>query len=252
MTSDDLQRNQWLNTIPKAYLPALFEFGEDELGQFFQRFEHAHALNGYAFEDRLTLFLKLFGQLRHGHGIRQVALVQLQDVGNRCKIQVVLFQVFLQVLHGLEIGIQPLFLRICDEDDTIGALQDELAAGFVEHLSGHSVEVEPGLEAANRAQVERKKIEEESAVGLGGQGNHFPFLVLAGVVVDPLQVGGLSAQTWTVVHQLAINFARGKIDERHLSLAGPWSGTCLEIYSTRVTGRPPFQLDGCRVFATRI
>jgi hypothetical protein len=30
-----------------------------------------------------------------------------------------------------------------------------------------------------------------------------------------LQVGGFSAQTWTVIHQLAINFARRKIDERH-------------------------------------
>ncbi len=124
-----------------------------------------------------------------------------------------------------KIGIQALFLRISDEDDAVGALQDEFAAGFVEYLSGHGVEVEPGLEAADGAQVERKKIEEEGAVGLSGQGNHFPLLVLAGVVVDPLEVGGLSAQTWTVVHQFAVNFARGKIDERHLSLAGPWSGT---------------------------
>src|SRR5207237_7959604 len=37
------------------------------------------------------------------------------------------------------------------------------------------------------------------------------------MVVNPLQIGGLSAQTWTVVHQLAINFARRKIDGRHVS-----------------------------------
>jgi hypothetical protein len=30
-----------------------------------------------------------------------------------------------------------------------------------------------------------------------------------------LQVGGLSAQTWTVIHQLAVNFARRKINKRH-------------------------------------
>jgi len=35
------------------------------------------------------------------------------------------------------------------------------------------------------------------------------------MVVDPLQVGGLSAQTWTVVDQLTINFASGKIDKGH-------------------------------------
>src|SRR5260370_12092797 len=38
------------------------------------------------------------------------------------------------------------------------------------------------------------------------------------VVGDSLQVCGLSAQTWTVVHQLAVNFARRKIDERHFVL----------------------------------
>jgi hypothetical protein len=37
------------------------------------------------------------------------------------------------------------------------------------------------------------------------------------VVINPLQVRGLSAETRTVVHQLAINFARRKIDERHES-----------------------------------
>jgi hypothetical protein len=36
------------------------------------------------------------------------------------------------------------------------------------------------------------------------------------VVVNPLQVGGLSAQTWTVVHELAVYFASRKIDERHV------------------------------------
>jgi hypothetical protein len=36
-----------------------------------------------------------------------------------------------------------------------------------------------------------------------------------GVVVDPLQVGGLTAQTWAVVDQLAVNFASRKINKRH-------------------------------------
>jgi hypothetical protein len=38
------------------------------------------------------------------------------------------------------------------------------------------------------------------------------------VVIDPLKVRGFSAQTWTVVNELAINFASRKIDERHLFL----------------------------------
>jgi hypothetical protein len=54
------------------------------------------------------------------------------------------------------------------------------------------------------------------------------------MVVNPLQVGGLSAQTWTVVHQLAIDFARRKIDERHVSSVRIRS----ETYSTRAEGKP--------------
>src|SRR5712692_2458121 len=55
------------------------------------------------------------------------------------------------------------------------------------------------------------------------------------MVVDPLQVGGLSAQTWTVVHKLAVNFASRKVDERHVLLVRTRS----ETYSTRAEGRPP-------------
>jgi len=33
-----------------------FEFGEDQLGHFFQRFEYAYALNGYSFQNGLAFF----------------------------------------------------------------------------------------------------------------------------------------------------------------------------------------------------
>src|SRR5579872_1798354 len=72
------------------------------------------------------------------------------------------------------------------------------------------------FEAAHGSQIQRKKIEEQSAVCFGGERHHFALLVLARMVVDPLEVRGLSAQTWTVVNELAVNFARRKIDERHL------------------------------------
>jgi hypothetical protein len=40
-------------------------------------------------------------------------------------------------------------------------------------------------------------------------------LILPGMVIHPLQVGGFSAQTWTVIHQLAVDFACRKINKRH-------------------------------------
>src|SRR6267378_1636447 len=92
------------------------------------------------------------------------------------------------------------------------------------------------LESAHRSQVQWQEVKEEGPVRLRGERNHLALLVLAGMVVDPLQVGGLSAQTWTVIHQLAINFARRKIDERHFVVNPNWPQT----YSIRGAGRPAF------------
>ncbi len=47
----------------------------DQLGQFLQRFEHAHSLNRHALQNRLAFFPQLFRQFRHGHRIWQIALV---------------------------------------------------------------------------------------------------------------------------------------------------------------------------------
>src|SRR6266478_3438026 len=90
------------------------------------------------------------------------------------------------------------------------------------------------FETSYGSQIQGKKIKEQSAIGFRSQRNHFTLLVLPGVIVDPLQVSGLSAQTWTVVNKLAVNFARRKVDERHVLLVRTRS----ETYSTRAEGRP--------------
>src|SRR5487761_194774 len=78
--------------------------------------------------------------------------------------------------------------------------------------------MEARAESSNRSQVERKKIEKQSAVCFRRQRNHFPFLIRAGMVVDPLQIGGFAAEAGTVVDKLAVDFASRKIYERHESL----------------------------------
>ena len=142
-------------------------------------------------------------------------MLSLQDVGDRCEIQVVIFQMFAQIVERFEVGVETLFLRICDEDYSIRAFQDQAPAGFVENLSGNGVEMEAGAKAAHGAEIERKKIEEKSAIGFGGERNHLSLLIRSGVLVDPLQVGGLAAKARAVVNKLAVNFASGKIYKRH-------------------------------------
>src|SRR5260370_8031287 len=92
------------------------------------------------------------------------------------------------------------------------------------------------LESAPRSQTQRQKVEEKRAVRLRRQGHHLTLLVLSGVVVDPLQVGGFSAQTWTVIHELAVNFASRKIDERHVFV----NQNRPQPYTIRAQARPAF------------
>jgi hypothetical protein len=35
------------------------------------------------------------------------------------------------------------------------------------------------------------------------------------MVINPLQVGGFSAQTWAVIHELAVDFASREVDKGH-------------------------------------
>jgi len=197
-------------------LGAFFEFGEDELGYFFEGFEDADALDGDRFEDGFAFFLELLGELGDGHGVGEVAFVELENVGNGVEVEVVLLQVFLKVFHGFEVGVETLFLRIGDKDNAVSAFEDELTAGFVEDLAGDGVEVKTGFEAAHGPEIEGKKVEEERAVGFSSQRNHFAFLVLASVIVDPLEIGGFAAQSRAVVDKLAVNLASGKIDKGHV------------------------------------
>ena len=75
--------------------------------------------------------------------------------------------------------------------------------------------MEPRLEAAHRAEVERKEIKEESPVGFSGERNHLPAAFPDGLVEDPLQIGCLAAQTRAVINDLAVNLAGGEVDEAH-------------------------------------
>src|SRR6266853_291343 len=93
------------------------------------------------------------------------------------------------------------------------------------------------FESAHRPQIQWQEVEEQRAVRLRRQRHHFALLILSRMVVDPLQVGGFSAQSWTVVHQLAVNFARRKIDERHFVV----NQSRPQTYSIRGAGRPAFK-----------
>src|SRR5229473_4281231 len=141
-------------------LSAFFQLGEDQLGDFAQRLEHALAGYGDGFRDRFAFDLQLFCKLCHGKNSWEVALVELQHVGDGFEVELVFLQVLAQVVQSFQVRVQPLFLRIRHENNAIGAFQDQLAAGFVKDLSRHGVKMNSRLESAHSAEIDGKKIEE--------------------------------------------------------------------------------------------
>src|SRR5260370_357163 len=74
------------------------------------------------------------------------------------------------------------------EDHAVRALEQQAAGGGVVALPRDGIELELGGEARDAPQVQRKKVEEESAVGVGGEGNHAAPATLRGPAEDVLQV----------------------------------------------------------------
>src|SRR3984957_20392468 len=145
----------------------------------------------------------------------QIALVQLQHVRNRIEIQIVIFEMLPQVVECFEVCVQPLLLRICHEHHSIRALQNQSPARLIEHLPRNGIQMKTSAKSAHGSQVERKKIEEKSAIRLSRQRHHLSLLIRSRVLIDPLEIRGLPAEAGTIVDKLAVNFARGKINKRH-------------------------------------
>jgi hypothetical protein len=154
-------------------------------------------------------------QLFHARELRQVALVELQHVRHLGQLDPVTLQVLLEVLERFDVRTEHLFLRVGDEHDAIDALQHELAGLVVEDLARHGVELHAGLHPADLAQIHRQEVEEQRAVGLGGQGEHLALDALAQVLVDELEVRRLAAQAGTVVDDLGRQLLGRVVEQYH-------------------------------------
>src|SRR5258708_1897296 len=193
----------------------LLQFSENELRHGLQRIEYPSAAHGNSLERRLALEVELPVHFVHGHRGGQIAFVELQNVRDQLQLIALLFEVPIEVLQRLDVCLHARFLRVGHEDDSVDTLQNELPRGIVEHLPRHGVKVEAGLEAADRAEIEGKKVEEQRTVGFRGQGDQLPLRLRVGLVVDPLQVGRLTAKAGAVVDDFAVDLASGVVDERH-------------------------------------
>jgi len=107
-------------------------------------------------------------------------------------------------MERFDVGVHPLLLAVRNEHDAVNTLEDEFARRIVINLSRHGVKVETGLEPANGAEFERHKIEEERAIGFGGEAYELTFRLGGSRVIDILQIRRFTAQARPVVNDLAI------------------------------------------------
>ena len=138
-------------------LAALFQFHQHLPGDFLQGLKYALALEGHSFEHWFVFAAKFFGEGINGQNIGQVALIQLQDIRNLVEVVAVLFQVGHQVVERLGISIHALLLGVGHKYNPVHTAQNQLSAGIVKNLSGNRVEMNAGLEAAYRAEIQAEE-----------------------------------------------------------------------------------------------
>src|SRR5438067_1440563 len=190
---------------------------EHELGDAAKRLEDARAVQRIGAELRNAAEIQRVVQFGRGENeiAWQILLVVLNDERHGPRVDPLLREIRVQVLEALDVLVELSRLRIGDEHDTVRALEHELPRRLVIHLAGHRVELEFRREARDRAEIEREKIEEQCAIGLGRERNHLALSVLRHLPVDVVQVRRLPGPTWPVVDDLARDLARGVVDERH-------------------------------------
>jgi hypothetical protein len=151
------------------------------------------------------------------HGVVQVALVVLQHDRDLGGVHAVRREVVLEVLEGVQVGVEHLPLAVRHEHDAVRALEHEPAGLVVKDLAGHGVELDLRLHPLDLAQIHGEEVEEERPVSLGGEGEHLVALhALGEVVVHVLQVRGLPAQPRSVVDHLGRELALRVVEDDHL------------------------------------
>src|SRR5579862_3796452 len=75
--------------------------------------------------------------------------------------------------------------------------------------------MEPRAESADGAEIDRKKIEEERALGFGGERDQLALRRRSHFLVNVFEVGRLAAETGTVVDDLAVDLAGRVVDQGH-------------------------------------
>jgi hypothetical protein len=128
--------------------------------------------------------------------------------------------------------------RVRDENDGIGAGEDDAAGGVVLHLAGYRVELYLEVVARDTTQAERQQVEKQGPVLGGIQRDQAVVPGRIRELVDLFEVGGLARLRRAVIDHLGLDgpFAEIELDHKRSGLAAV-SGQHVAVAEYN-TGRP--------------
>src|SRR4029078_7692504 len=134
---------------------------QHELRDAPERLEHAGASESVAGLEGHAAKIEDVVELSDVHDelARKILLVVLDDEWNVARVNALLGEIGVQVLHALDVLLDLAPLAVGDEHDPVCTLQHELSCRGVVYLPRHRVELQAGREARDRSEIERKEIE---------------------------------------------------------------------------------------------
>jgi hypothetical protein len=207
------------------------KFVKEHASDHIEGFEDALALAGDAAE-RGDLDFAIIEEELHiidWSDVWEVAFIVLEDVRDIGEVEFEGAQIFFEVGEAFDVIGHFIVLGIGDEDDAVDAAEDELASGVIDDLAWDGIELEFGAEALDGDGFDGEEIEEESAIGAGGEGDEFTFFLgSADILVNFDQVRGFTAHGGAVIDDFDLKFLRGLVDDGHCGF------TCFEVRGERL------------------
>jgi hypothetical protein len=204
---------------------------KEHAGDHIEGFEDALALAGDAAKGGDLDFAIVEQELHvvDWSDVWEIAFVVLEDVRDIREVEFEGTEILLEVGEAFDVIGHFIVLGIGDEDDAVDAAEDELAGGVIDDLAWDGIELEFGAESLDSDGFDGEKIEEECAIGAGGERDEFTlFLGGPDILVNFDQVRGLTAHGWTIVDDLDLQFLGGLVDDGH------WGFTCFEVRGERL------------------
>ena len=153
-------------------------------------------------------------------GAGRVAFIILERDREARRIGPVVPDVLDHCMKRMVIRFEAVRRRIGDENEAIGAMENELAGRIIVDLAGHGVELEACLVAVDFCRMHREEIEEERAVRRGGERYEVTTLLLIHFGVDVSEIGRLATEGGATVDNLERDLFGLVVDECHRSFGG--------------------------------